>query len=993
MKHTNFFSGQFKAGKWLILLLWLFTMQLMAQKNPVSGLITDGDGEPVIGANVLIKGSTTGTITDINGKFTLEVSPADVLIFSYIGMNPQEMQVGNNRNFRITLQENTKNLEEVVVIGYGTIKKKDLTTAVSSVSEKEIAERPIISAAQALQGKAAGVQVVQPSGKPGVGMSVRVRGSTSLNSGNDPLYVVDGIPTTDISNLNPTDIENMQILKDASSAAIYGSRSANGVVLITTKKGSIGEGKISFNAYYGVSQIGKTIPTLNTAQYYDLMDEIYGEGFVDRTKTGFTNWNDEIFGTGNQQSYQLSFSGGNEKSRYFTSGGYQQEDGIVSPASYKRLSFRTSIDSDVKRWLHLSSGLNVSRTNRRDASDNASSGRGGIILSVLNTPPFLSIWDPANPKQYAVNPFQPSWENPVAQASSYNMNTDYRLMGNFSATVDILKELKFKSSFSVDFTSHQWDAFIDPILTGYGRQRNGIGQAAKDTYLTWLNENILTYDKSWGKNTISVLAGMTAQAFHHENSYMYAEDFVKGVNHGKEFMTLNWANKITTATTSADEWAMVSGVGRIHYNWDSRYLFTGNIRTDASSKLHPDHRTGIFPSFSGGWRLSAEEFWTNFRDIANDVKIRAGWGMTGNQEGLNGESFYNIYGVSRQETSGDGPSIYRATMGNEDLGWEKTTQSNIGLDISLYDSRIVLAVDAYKKYTSMLIRTISLPSSAGVPNPVRNSGEMENSGFEFQITSRNLTGKFKWDTDFNMSFNKNKMLNFGFDKPVYEGWVESNGQNSIIIKSGYSLGTFFGYIAEGVDPETGNMIYADLNKNGYTDTGDRTVIGNALPDFTYGMTNTLSYQNFSLNFFIQGSQGNEIYNASRIDTEGMFDTKNQSTRVLARWLRPGMVTTIPKSGSGETRNVLTSSRFVEDGSYLRLKNITISYTFDKKLIKKALLSEANVYLTATNPVTLTKYKGYDPEVNFGGNSGTVLGIDYGTYPQSKSVIVGINVSF
>jgi TonB-linked SusC/RagA family outer membrane protein len=826
-----------------------------------------------------------------------------------------------------------------------------------------------------------------------VGMSVRVRGSTSLNSGNDPLYVVDGIPTTDISNLNPTDIENMQILKDASSAAIYGSRSANGVVLITTKKGSIGEGKISFNAYYGVSQIGKTIPTLNTAQYYDLMDEIYGEGFVDRTKTGFTNWNDEIFGTGNQQSYQLSFSGGNEKSRYFTSGGYQQEDGIVSPASYKRLSFRTSIDSDVKRWLHLSSGLNVSRTNRRDASDNASSGRGGIILSVLNTPPFLSIWDPANPKQYAVNPFQPSWENPVAQASSYNMNTDYRLMGNFSATVDILKELKFKSSFSVDFTSHQWDAFIDPILTGYGRQRNGIGQAAKDTYLTWLNENILTYDKSWGKNTISVLAGMTAQAFHHENSYMYAEDFVKGVNHGKEFMTLNWANKITTATTSADEWAMVSGVGRIHYNWDSRYLFTGNIRTDASSKLHPDHRTGIFPSFSGGWRLSAEEFWTNFRDIANDVKIRAGWGMTGNQEGLNGESFYNIYGVSRQETSGDGPSIYRATMGNEDLGWEKTTQSNIGLDISLYDSRIVLAVDAYKKYTSMLIRTISLPSSAGVPNPVRNSGEMENSGFEFQITSRNLTGKFKWDTDFNMSFNKNKMLNFGFDKPVYEGWVESNGQNSIIIKSGYSLGTFFGYIAEGVDPETGNMIYADLNKNGYTDTGDRTVIGNALPDFTYGMTNTLSYQNFSLNFFIQGSQGNEIYNASRIDTEGMFDTKNQSTRVLARWLRPGMVTTIPKSGSGETRNVLTSSRFVEDGSYLRLKNITISYTFDKKLIKKALLSEANVYLTATNPVTLTKYKGYDPEVNFGGNSGTVLGIDYGTYPQSKSVIVGINVSF
>jgi hypothetical protein len=294
----------------------------------------------------------------------------------------------------------------------------------------------------------------------------------------------------------------------------------------------------------------------------------------------------------------------------------------------------------------------------------------------------------------------------------------------------------------------------------------------------------------------------------------------------------------------------------------------------------------------------------------------------------------------------------------------------------------------------MLIRTITLPSATGVPNPVRNSGEMENRGFEFQITTRNLTGKLKWDTDFNMSFNRNMMLNFGFDKPVYEGYVESNGQNSIIIKSGYPLGTFFGYIAEGVDPETGNMIYKDINENGYRDSGDRTVIGNALPKFTYGMTNTLTYKNFGLNFFVQGNYGNDIYNASRIDTEGMFDTKNQSTRVLARWKRPGMETTIPRASSeGDTQNVLTSSRFVEDGSYLRLKNITLNYQFDASLIKPLQLSAANFYITATNLFTMTKYRGFDPEVNFGGNSGTVLGIDYGTYPQSKSVIAGINITF
>lgn len=978
----------------LILLLFV-PIRLSAQKITLTGVVVDEANDPIIGANVLLKGTTSGTITDFDGIFSIDVAVGNVLVISYIGMNPREVTVGTSNNIRVVLNEDTKTLEEVVVIGYGTQKKKDLTTAVSSVSGEEIAERPIISAAQALQGKAAGVQVIQPSGKPGAGLSIRVRGSTSISSSNEPLYVVDGTPTNDISNLNPSDIENMSILKDASSAAIYGSRAANGVVLITTKRGKKGEAQITLNSYFGFSKVGKTLPTLNTTQYYDLMDEIYGEGYVDRSNSNYTDWNNEIFGTGYQQNYQLTFSGATDKTNYFISGGYQKEDGIISPAWYDRLSFRTNLDTEIKSWLHLSTNLNVTRTKRRDATDNTSSGRGGIILSVLNTPPFLEIWDSANPGQYAVNPFQPSWENPVAQASSYNMNNDYRLMGNVAMTIDFTKELKFKSSFSTDFTSHQWDSFIDPIKTGYGRQNNGLGEAAHDTYLTWLNENLLTYDKSWSKHTVSALAGITAQEYRHENSYQSVKDFVKGVQNNKEYMTLNWANQIMASTTSADEWALVSGLARMHYNWDSRYLVTANLRVDASSKLHPDHNTRFFPSFSAGWRISGEDFWGDLSEVANDVKIRAGWGRNGNQEGLAAYTYYNLNTAQKITETGSGPAIKpAATMGNPDLAWETTTQSNLGLDLSLLDSRIVVALEVYYKRTNDLIREVKMPETVG-KSPIRNSGEIINQGFEYQITTRNLTGKFKWDTDLNMSFNVNQTRNFDFNKPVFLGFVESNGQTATILKGGYPLGTFYGYIADGVDPETGNMIYRNLNNNNILDAGDRTVIGNPHPDFIYGMTNTMSYKGFTLNFFFQGSYGNDIYNASRIDTEGMFDPKNQSTRVLDRWQRPGMITTIPgASAEGDTKNVLTSTRFIEDGSYLRLKTLTLSYNFDKKVFgNQKIISNVNVYATASNLFTLTKYSGYDPEVNYAGNSGTILGIDYGTYPQSKSLIFGLNVTF
>lgn len=965
----------------------------LAQQQRVMGTITDSKtGEVLPGVNIVIEGTTQGTVSDIDGKFSIDVPDQNaVLIFSYVGYLSEKLSVGSQATINVAMVPDIKSLEEVVVVGYGTQKKKDLTTAVVSVKDEDIKNRAIVSAAQAIQGKAAGVQVIQPSGKPGVGLSLRVRGSTSINASNEPLYVVDGFPTTDITNINPADIENMQILKDASSSAIYGARASNGVVLITTKSGKAGKAKVSFDTYAGISKIGKTIDVLNTAQYRDLMDEVLGEGTVPDDVTNNTDWNKEVFKTGTLQNYQLSISGGNEKMSYFASGGYQNEKGIVQPASYDRYTFRINVDNKVLNWLQMHTNMNYSRTKRRDASDNLGSGRGGIILSVLNTPPFLEIWDKDHPGQYATNPYQPSWENPIAQASTYDLNLDNRLMGNTSLEATIISGLKLKSSFGIDYTSHHWDNFVDPIKTGYGRQNNGIGQADRSSHFTWLNENILTYDKSINKNNISLLGGMTMEQYHYESAYIHGTDYPLGV----KLQSLNMANDIDNATTYAAQRSLVSFIGRAAYNFDSKYLLTLNFRADASSKLHPNHRWGYFPSVSAGWRVSAEPFWDGLSDIINDFKIRAGWGKNGNQEGIGNYDYYGRYGVNRVESTGNtktGPSIYRSAMSNIDLTWETTTQSNVGVDLSLFNSRIIVAADAYYKKTKDLLLVIPLPSSAGVPNPTRNDGEMENKGFELEITSRNFSkGDFNWETNFNFSLNRNKVTKLGLAKTYYYGSIESNGQNLVIVKEGLPLGSYYGYTSLGVDPETGDIIYKDLNSNNYIDPEDRSIIGCGQPDFTYGLTNTLNYKGLGLTFFFQGSYGNDIFNATRIDTEGMFDAKNQTTEVLRRWMRPGMETDIPRSNN--PRNSYNSTRYIEDGSYLRLKSLTLSYTFKNTWTKKFGVENISIYGTGNNLLTFTKYSGYDPEVNYAGNSSTQIGIDYGTYPQNKSYLIGLNLTF
>ncbi|MFA6335136.1 MAG: TonB-dependent receptor [Bacteroidales bacterium] len=965
---------------------------VMAQPVLVSGKVSDDLKNPVSGANVIIKGTQTGTSTDSDGFFKLQADKNSTLVFSFIGMKDKEEAV-NGRNIINVVMENTViDLSELVVIGYGTSRKRDMTTAISVVSTKDFSERPITNVAQAIQGKAAGVQVVLPSGKPGGEAFIRVRGATSVLAGNEPLYVIDGVPTTSMQTVNPQDIESVQVLKDASSAAIYGARAANGVVIITTKRGKSGQVSVSFNSYFGFSNISNDIKALNTEQYRELMAEVKGAGTVPDTETNYTDWISETFKTGSIQNYQISVTSGSDKSQFFFSGGYSNEKGIVSPAKNKKFTFRVNTDTKLYEWLKFNTNISFINNYFNDVNDNLNSMRGGTILSAINTPPFLHIWDPENPEQYEVNPYQNSWENPLAYASRSNISKTNRVLANANTEISLLKDLKLKSNFGIDGYEYQRDLYIDPIRTVYGRSENGLGEADKSNSLVWLIENVLTYDKNIGDHSFSILAGQSSQSSRWDQSYISAKDFPENTS----VKTINAANQITYAASSASEWSIASFFSRLTYNYQSKYLVTANLRYDGSSKLAPGNQWGFFPSISGAWRISSEPFMKDI-DFISDFKIRGGWGKNGNQEGIGDYAWQALYGFSRRSATSplSGPGIYQSSIENKSLKWEETYQTNIGIDLSLLENKITFTGDVYWKNTDGLLVNVPLPSGAApVGYITRNDGKMKNWGIELTLGASNYDHPVKWSTNVIWSMNRNKVTALELSKIYNYAKLESNNEYVIRMSPGYALGTFYGYVAKGVDPETGNMIYEDRNDNGSTDPDDRTVIGNAQPDFIYSLNQTVSYKGWNLNIFFQGSQGNDIFNASRIDTEGMFDNKNQTTEVLRKWMRPGQITDIPRAVSdGSTYNVHNSTRFVEDGSYLRLKTLTLSYSLPEKWFKKINIKNLTLYATANNLFTITNYSGFDPEVNYGGNDSVIQGVDYGTYPQSKSYIFGVSLKF
>lgn len=973
--------------------------KLHPQSKTVMGFVSDVKGVPLIGVTVTVEDSQISTITDIDGNYNLNIPINASLKFSYVGFQPKVIKTGSKNAYDVVLLEDSKLLDEVVVIGYGSMKRKDITTAVSVVSSEDLDQRPLMSAAQAIQGKASGIQVVQPSGEPGAGLAIRVRGATSLEASNEPLYVVDGLPTNNISDLSPNDIESMQVLKDASSAAIYGARSANGVVVITTKRGRTGEAKVKLSTYAGISMLGKKIKALNTEEYKDLMKDMkkYTNAVpnIPEDEHRYVDWTDKFFKTGINQNYQVSVSNGSEKVQYLVSGGYTNEDGIVDKAKFNRYNFRANIDSKQTSWLNTSLNFSYSKTKGQWVNSNSSSMRSGSILAVINTPPFMQEWDPENAGQYDENAYGARILNPFAANAADNTTTTDFLKGSFSLTFDLYKGLKLKSTFGLDLLNERWHYYLDPISTNDGRSTKGAVKESSSRNSEWLLENILTYDFSVKKHNISLMGGATQQ--HADDNKLYAGgfDFLPSYPELQGLGSANQINRDLDITgSSASAWSISSFLGRVAYNYDSKYLLTANFRADGSSKFAPGHRWGYFPSVSAGWRISSEKFMESLKKQVDDLKIRVGWGMTGNQAGIGNYAYLGSMSAIRVAPTTDNPypgmAIHKYSGANINLTWEKTMQWNVGLDLAMFNSRLNFSMDAYYKKTTDLLLTLYVPASADLPGGItRNDGEMVNKGLEFLVSSKNLKGEFSWDTDFNISFNKNKLTKMGMTPVYYYAEIYETKENAIILKEGYELGTFFGYISEGVDPETGNIRYKDLNKNGITDPGDRTTIGHAQPDFIYGMTNTFSYKGFSLSLFLQGSQGNDIFNASKIDMEGMIDFRNQSKNVLDRWRRPGMITDIPRGGNPE--NIHNSTRFIEDGSYLRLKNVTLSYDFKSDWLKKIHLSKLQIYATAQNLLTFTNYKGYDPEVNAYGTNAVEQGVDYGTYPQSKSIVFGFNI--
>lgn len=990
--------------KYLTMVVLLFmSISMFAQQHSVKGTVVDQNGQPIIGMTVMEQGTQNGTTTDIDGNYQITLSSGGaVLEFTALGYSTVVEQVNNRAVIDVESAEEAMVLDAVVAIGYGSVRKKDLTTAVSTVSTEDMKLRPVTEASGFIQGKVAGVTVQQTSGLPGSGMTVRVRGASSIASSNDPLYVVDGVPVGTgnyaIAYLSPQDIETMQILKDASSAAIYGSRAANGVVLITTKQGKKSRGpQVSLNASVGLANVAKTYDVLNVAEYKELMDELGMVNLPDGLKDE-TDWFEETYKTGINQNYQLSVSNATDNMRYYISGGYSDEQGILPVAFNKRFNVKASFDSDLYDWLNVGANVAYSHYKNNGIISGTGSNRAGVVLSVINTPTYAKPWSETNPNWYwtefyGANLTTPS-ENLARTENNYSQ-TDRLLLTGY-AQINFTKNFKFKSTVSMDRRWVHSYSFLDPIKTSYGRTQHGEASSSRSDDMRMVYDNIFTYNNSWNaKHNFEAMAGTSATTSRWENLSGSRSHFSPDYNNA--IFGINGGNKggLRGQSQGFAKWAIMSYLARVSYNFDSKYYVTVNFRADGSSKLAPGNRWGYFPSASVAWRISGEDFMKDITWI-NDLKIRAGWGQQGNQSGLADYAWVqqyntNYYDWTKTEFADATPTLGgKSNIGNKDLTWETTTQTNIGIDWSMFNSRLIVTLDGYYKYTKDLLMNVPLPSP--YPSIYRNEGEMSNWGLELAINSVNIEkNDWRWTTDFNISMNRNKLEKLNLQQVYYYTQTsEALSEYVVRMTPGQPLSQFWGYTAKGVDPETGMIIYEDYNGDGKVNVADKHYIGDANPLFTAGLTNTVSWKGLSLSFLLTSSVGNDIYNASKIEMIGMYTGGNQIKDVVRRWRIPGQITDIPKAG--ELDNLRASTRWIEDGSYLKVKNITLSYDITHPALKKANINRIQPYITLDNMITFTNYTGYDPEMSQY-TSATSMGIDWGTYPCVKTVLFGVNVEF
>ncbi len=960
----------------------------------VKGKVVDMDGKPLSGVTIRNMDNGHQTETNSKGEFSIDATATQQLSFSSVGYETQRSTVSENTFLTVQLKTANNQLEQIVVVGFGTQKKKDITGAIATMSTKDIEDRPITQLASAMEGKMAGVEIVKSSGQPQAGFSIRVRGTSTITAGSNPLYILDGVPTENISELNPSDIQSISVLKDAASAAVYGSSGANGVVLITTKRGNNGKTQINFETYQGFSTIWKRPKVLNAAQYKDLMTEV-GQ-VADWSKyTADTNWPDQLFRTGHSQKYQGSVRGGDEKTGFYISGSYQKDNGTVITNTVNKVNFKVNLDHQINKIFKVGTSLSYNRWYDVDIPENS---RNGVIMNAYLGSPVIGIY--GDKGAFTVDPFYTDLDNPVALATGnehYYVNN--RFTGNIYAEANILPELKFRTLFGYEKYNNQYRSFVDPIRTTEGRKYKGRAQLDQQDNQYWMSENTLNYDKTFHeKHHFTGLLGYITTKTQTTGSSISTQNFANPAIH-----TVNGGSMITEMPNAKDAAiTTVSGIAKIGYDYNDTYLFTANLRADASSVFGPNNRWGYFPSFSAGWRVSNEGFFEAWKNTVNDLKIRASWGKVGNSQ-IPAFAYLGLIDVTGSYVIGDQvvPGYTPITLDNPNLKWETTNQTDIGIDASFLNARLTIAADYYAKKTIGLLLNSRVPYSSGYANVLKNLGDLQNKGFEFELSSRNFVQDFKWSTTLTFGLNRNKVLNID-GGTYYDGDINGRG-NSTIAKEGLALGSFWGYIAKGVNPETGDMIYQMADPDAGLQTSDMAVIGNATPKFSYGMTNDFSYKNFNFSFFLQGVQGNDILNATRIYTEGMWEPRNQSATVLNRWSPTNKNSTMPRPDLNNTEdnyNTQISSRFVEKGSYLRLKSLTLGYTIPKQILEKWKINKLRFYVTGENLLTFTKYSGLDPEVSmYGGtNQATVSsnmspGIDFGTSPQARTFIVGLNLTF
>lgn len=1050
-------------------------LAILKKEQRISGVVTSESGEPLIGVNILVKGTSTGTVTDIDGSYNLDV-PDDVntLIFSYTGYNTIEVKINKRTVIQVQMTPDVAVLDEVVIVGYGSRKKSDLTGAVSSISGEELRTSLTTNLDQALQGRIAGVQVTQNSGQPGGAASIRIRGSNSISLSSEPLYVIDGIPfqgdgastagfdwaggangqnrVNPLSTINPADIVSIDVLKDASATAIYGSRGANGVIIITTKRGQEGQSKISYNSYYGLQYLPNEISMMDLSQYANYQAQIatdierpLNQRFMDPELLGAgTNWQDEIFRRAGSQSHQLSVTGGNDKTTYAITGGYFQQDGIVIGSDFDRISTRLNLDNQVNDWLKIGGSFSFVQTQEQITLND---GGDGVIMQSLMMSPDVAVRDIDGEYAGPNNNELGANYNPVAAALQRNNTLEReRIMSNVYGNIRIFEGLEFRTELGFDNNHSLNKAFHPTYKWGAIENRENRLRQREDNNLFWVTKNYFTFNRQFGeKHGLTVLLGQEAQKSTWEGSDITVRNLPSN-----DIQILSQGEYVGAAGAWLGAGSLLSYYTRLNYNLSEKYLFTFTYRADASSNFGPGNKWGYFPSGSLAWRVSQEEFLKDV-EFLNNLKLRVGYGNSGNQSIPAGLFSSLMQSVQTPFGLGFRPS----RIANPELGWETTSQLNIGLDISLFNNRMDLTIDVYDKQTTDMLLQTTIPRYLGgtgwndIASPFINVGKLENKGFDISLNTRNIRRqKFSWNTDLTFSLNRNRVLELDNPDKIY--WQNlywySEFQTATTTRVGQPLGMFWGFVTDGLfrdqedilnhavqvsdgnttseNPHGRNLVdkrggvwvgdikFKDLNGDGVIDVNDQTFIGDPNPDFTFGFNNTITIGPFDATIYINGSYGADVLNYSRVVIEGMTNVfSNQAATVFDRaqfqYLDPSASpsapenvvlanpgTDIPRPTTNDVnRNTRMSDRFIEDGSYIRIQNIRLGYTFPSLLTRKARIERLKVYFNAQNVATFTKYSGYDPEIGAFNQSPLLQNVDMGRYPTPRMFIFGLDIDF